>query len=627
MSTIIIDFESFYGVKYSLTQLSYEEYINHDKFKIHCVGIKVDQEDTYIVYGDTEIRSELRRLFPPGNSHVMVAHNLYFDGSIACWHYGIEAGMYICTQRISAGLFPHDSNSLANTAILCFPRNTKIRKGREIVGFKDVVDLTPEQKIAMTRYCINDVDVTFEIMMHMVPQIPNDELKIIDICLKMFLHRPLLVDKPRLEAYLDSLCEEREKIVAASGLPKETLASTAKFAKWIQEQEIPFQQVLSPTKRNPQNLKWPLAKDADQFLQLQIDHPEHDAVWKARLNMASNIELTRTERVLRHSEQCPMNPGSHIAVAILPYGAGATLRFSGGNKSNFQNMGRDSEIRRSLMAQFGYKICVHDQSAIEARMIAWWSQEPRPLEIFAEDGDVYADFASTVYGEPVDKSSKPQERFVGKVSVLSLCYGVGAVKLRRTLALGSMGPSVMLGEQQCQQIVSTYRRSHPHIVARWREADKVLTLMMSLKAADAMPWAGLTVRKGSIELPNGMLLMYPKIHRVYDEETGDSSVQYWNGKHWVHMYGAKLVQNITQALARVVVADNLITAAEMCASYNDASQVSLMVHDEIVSMVSDDNVKRYQQELDDAMRIPPAWCAEGNLTLDVESGFAQNYSK
>jgi DNA polymerase bacteriophage-type len=61
-----------------------------------------------------------------------------------------------------------------------------------------------------------------------------------------------------------------------------------------------------------------------------------------------------------------------------------------------------------------------------------------------------------------------------------------------------------------------------------------------------------------IVLPNGIQLIYDTLEFFTDPDDGD---RYWRlktRKGWVKLYGAKLVENLIQALARVVVSQAMI---------------------------------------------------------------------
>ena len=628
MSIIGLDFETYWGVKYSLTQLSYEEYIFHEKFEILCVGVKVDDDDTLIAYGQDNSIALIREILPPGNEHVVIIHNALFDGPLLEWVCGVSCGYYVCTQAMSRLLWPQESNSLSNTAKLCFPHSKHVRKGKEVHNFKDkrLDDLSPNEKRAMGSYCVNDVNIMMQCYHKMVNHVPEDELYIISIVVKAFVKRPFHVDFELINNHWDGLLEERKRLVELSGICESVLKSPAKFGPWVKKHVDPeYAMIPSPTEKDPDKMKWPLANDADEFIDLQERFPAYRAVWQARLNCASNIDITRSKRIIDHSQCHTYNPDMRLGFALQTYGAGTTLRWSGTNRINGQNLPRNSDIRRSLLAPPGQLVVVHDQSNIESRILAWLSDEPSMLEIFATDGDLYCDFAMTVYRRRITKADDPTERFVGKVCTLALGYQAGAARLRRTLALGQFGPPLSLSLEECEDLVRTYRSRYWRIVHLWAEAQGVINRMMILKPGEQDCWRGLRVRKECIVLPNETVLQYPKLKVTTDPDTGREEITYWNGKYRAKLYGGKLIENICQALSRVIIAKDCLSADRILHDGGDHGLVALLVHDETVAVVDEDYAQTYFDLQSQAMTAPPAWCE--NLTLKVEGGMDRCYSK
>lgn len=637
MSLIGLDFETYYDNNCSLSKLSYEEYINHPDFKVHCVGIKIDDQDPYVIWGrddlrrtafgteDDPIKTHLTELFSSGD-HTAYGHNMAFDGTILQWLYGIKPTLWACTQRMVALMAPHQSHSLANAA-----RFFRIgMKGKELITIKGTRTVPEQHRPGIERYCKNDIELSFKLMIKLKDFIPNEEFNLMDITLRMFLDRPFDVDRKALNDFIiKEAGHKAAKLGAAQKLyPKLTrdiLASNNQFAEWIVDQGIDFKQVPSPTARNPDNMKWPLDQNSDEFRALRVDYPDLAPVWEARLAISSNINATRAQRMLIHSDLSKTNLQGRIGFLLQTYGASNTLRWSGANKVNGQNLTKGTPLRTSLQAPPDHMICVHDQSNIEARMLAWLAGEKQILEAFAQKRDLYSEFATMVYGYEVSKAT-PIERFVGKTCVLGLGYQMGANRLRTTLAIGMGGMSVVVSHEQARSFVALYRNTYKAIVRLWHEAAGILQLMTSLEPGKVEEWRGLKIRRDSIELPNATFLQYPGIHNRVDPSTGESEVVYKGRNGFVRMFPGKLVENIIQALSRIVVADNTLSAEKLI---GNRGQIGLLVHDEIVAIVSteDDFHKTYMEKQAEIMRTPPDWCNNGGLVLDVEGGYALNYSK
>ncbi|MFN3898923.1 MAG: DNA polymerase [Alishewanella aestuarii] len=302
---------------------------------------------------------------------------------------------------------------------------------------------------------------------------------------------------------------------------------------------------------------------------------------------------------------------------------GNTGRYTGGEKINMQNLGRGSKHRLALLAPEGFVMHVADSSNVEARTNAGFAGQEELLEAFRNKRDVYSEFASKAFDMPVNKKDNPTERGAGKVCVLGLGYGMGAPTLKRTFASGPMGMEpTNFPLDMCQQMVHIYRSDNYMIAQSWRTASKYLEIMCCMQDGDQYEWGPLVVMKDKIRLPNGMHLNYPKLHF----NTHYDSFVYWNGKFWKRIYGGALIENIIQALARIIVMHQCIKIDRLLQQYG--GWIVMQVHDENIGIAKDLGEEKNDQlfkEINQLMCVPPTWMPE--LPLDSEGGWAVNYSK
>lgn len=295
----------------------------------------------------------------------------------------------------------------------------------------------------------------------------------------------------------------------------------------------------------------------------------------------------------------------------------------------------DSAIQTAITGN--QLVYVADSSNIEARMLAWEAGQEDLLEIFRTGGDVYAYTAQDIYNRPIDKKKDPHERFVGKVTALGLGYGMGWRKFKDTLAAGALGgPPVFMEDHEVQHIVNTFRTKRWAIKGYWQQADQAI---VDMYMGNSRQWGPLTIHRNCIVMPNGMALQYPKLRPAEDDEFG--GWEYWNGQFFTKIYGGKLTENITQALARIVLFDQMLRVNELFAPHG--GRVVMNVHDEIIAVGPSfgarflgthdgkefwDRTERAEElfgQMLQIMRTPPRWCAD--LPLDGEGGFAFEYSK
>ena len=659
MSLISLDFESPYASgarkehylhRYSLTNLTYEEYILDPRFKLFGCAIKIDDGGT-VYYREPELTRVLNFIFQPGNDHTMIAHNAMFDAAILSWHYNLHAKAYWCTRQMCNALWPQRKANLKHLAVHCYPDDPTIRKGEELANFKNLYELDAGQEIVMEKYCINDVDVMWECLKVMWPVMPDTELELLDLTLQCFVHPAFHLDKPKLLDFLEEYNAETARIIAASGVSRAVLASPKQFVAWVKENldlDIPI--IIAPTDANPDHTKPALGKDEIAFINFRQEHAEYEAIWQARLRVASTIARSRAERMLRHSA---LN-GDRLAMP-LNYYAAHTGRWGGTNKLNPQNFQRGSVHRKALLAPPGYQVIVADQSNIEGRMNAWFNKETKLLDVFKAGGCIYNDFASTVFGYPVDRKKKAQdddgnfldadgnitdydhahepmwtEGFLGKTCQLGLGFGVGPPKLRNTLWINSKGV-VDFSLEQCKQIVyEDWRGTYTNIVNGWAEADHAIYKMHTLDNGSQFVWNCLVVEPGRMRLPNGMYLNYPELKCEVDEYDRPQ-YSYWNGKHRTNIYGGKLIENVVQAIARLVIAQNILDTNRWLLSnqdrYGQEARVVLTVHDEILALALTEHAQEVLDHIIEMMAVLPDWCDDGTLVLAAEGGYDTCYSK
>ena len=87
-------------------------------------------------------------------------------------------------------------------------------------------------------------------------------------------------------------------------------------------------------------------------------------------------------------------------------------------------------------------------------------------------------------------------------------------------------------------------------------------------------------------------------------------------KDHTRLYGAKVIENAVQALARIIVFDQML-------AINKRYKVVLTVHDEICIVVPEAEAKEAQAFMEKEMSIAPAWAA--GAPIACESGVGRSY--
>lgn len=281
-------------------------------------------------------------------------------------------------------------------------------------------------------------------------------------------------------------------------------------------------------------------------------------------------------------------------------------------------------IRTAIVAKDGYTLCVADFSAIEARVIAWLSGETWRQKVFAEGGDIYCASASSMFGVPVVKHGVNRHlRQKGKVAELALGYqgGVNALKAMGALDMG-------LTEEELPNIVELWRQASPKIKELWYTVEKAAVYTVTTGNPMTLDH-GITFRLEvdpfygyrylTIELPSGRKLFYPDPHiklNNFDKEAVHFKTQLNNAWVTESTYGGKLVENITQAVARDCLALTLMRL------YDNGLPAIMHIHDEAVIEVPKNEADEYLDIVEKTFALPIPW-AEG-LVLTA-AGFTNDY--
>ncbi len=281
-------------------------------------------------------------------------------------------------------------------------------------------------------------------------------------------------------------------------------------------------------------------------------------------------------------------------------------------------------IRTAIITKEEYTLCVADFSAIEARVIAWLSGEIWRQKVFAEGGDIYCASASSMFGVPVVKHGvNGHLRQRGKVAELALGYqgGVNALKAMGALDMG-------LSEEELPNIVELWRQASPKIKELWYTVEKAAVYTVTTGnpmtidhgitfRLEVDPFYG--YRYMTIELPSGRKLFYPDPHiklNNFDKEAVHFKTQLNNAWVTESTYGGKLVENITQAVARDCLALTLMRL------YDNGLPAIMHIHDEAVIEVPKDEASEYLDIVEKTFALPIPW-AEG-LVLTA-AGFTNDY--
>jgi DNA polymerase len=617
MSFVTLDFETFYDKDYSLSRMTTEEYIRDPRFEVIGVGVKIDDgEPEWFSGTKAEVKAYLDKI--DWANSALLCHNMLFDGAILAFTFGIVPAKYFDTLCMARAIHGVD----AGGSLKALAERYRLgEKGTEVINAlgKYRKDFTPEDLARYGAYCINDVELTFKLFAALLDEgFPSNELDLIDMTLRMYTQPVLRINDALLVDRLDEIRHEKATLlrslmdVLKVGTEEEVrakLASNPQFAEVLRSFGIepPMKTSLTTGKET-----YALAKNDEGFIELsEHDNPVVQHLCAVRLGTKSTIEESRVERFIGIGAR---NKGL-LPIPLKYYGA-HTGRWSGLDSVNLQNLpSRDKKkkaLKNAIMAPVGHYIINCDSSQIEARVLAWLAGQNDVVKQFANGEDVYSIFAEKVFRRPVSKAT-PDLRFIGKCSVLSLGYGTGAKKLQHTLK--TQPPGADLSEDECKRIVDLYRQENDKIPALWRECDLALSHLMAWPSGSKEYSLGMHkcvwVTPHGLRLPNGLYIKYPKLQR------GEKGFIYTSRKGVQSLWGGAVVENVVQALARIIVGEQMLELSKQ------GLRPVLTVHDAAVVVVKKGDITPVLDKVTKIMSAPPEWAA--GLPVACEAKYGESY--
>ena len=477
-------------------------------------------------------------------------------------------------------------------------------------------------------YCMNDVEVE-RIVDQTIPELTPTEREIFVIDGKIN-QRGIMVDAPlvtRMAALAVSRTRDLDKDMAR--ITQGEVHSTGQvtiLAKWLRNQGCYVEDVAKATVRDALSVAAP-----------------GTVTYEA---LATRAEAARSSTKKLHAMTLGMSDDGRLRGLFQYGGAGRTMRWAG-RRVQPQNFLRPvlkpkdvllaiklckldstlatdldmlfpdtalgviaSCLRSCFVAGPGHRFAIADFAQIEARVLAWLAGQQDLLEVFKRGEDVYT-YAAAQQGST--------DRQFGKVLVLALGYGMGAARFVET----AVTYGVVLAPDAAYDAVQAWRSLNRQIVSLWRGVDDAARTI-ALGYADPITVGHLTLARSKLAmrltLPSGRDLIY---HRIgLDDET--NSVVFWGvdpyTKRWSEQrtYGAKLVENATQAMARDIMAHAMILI-------DPEYPLVATIHDELIAEVPEDVARRALTDMLNVMTIPPTWAT--GLPLDAEGRVTERYTK
>ncbi|MFA5897737.1 MAG: hypothetical protein WC829_01360 [Hyphomicrobium sp.] len=458
---------------------------------------------------------------------------------------------------------------------------------------------------------------------------PREEFDVVDSTVKMFTEPVLRGDVELLGKIWMDEATKKQSNMASLNVSEADLQSADRFAALLRDEGV------EPEMKEGKNKQIYCFAKTDPFMRdlLESENDRIRTLAEARLGAKSTIMQTRAETLGWMARRGPLT-------VYLNYAGAGTLRPSGGDGSNFLNLKRSSPIRPALKAPEGYLLGPIDASQIECRVLHYLAGGPDEpvIQKFRNDEDPYVDIATQYYNEPIykPKANDPRKtemeskRGLGKQARLMCGYGSGPPKFRSSAKNGLYGPPIDIPLEEAMRFVRLYREQNPSVCAHQTGYWSICNFRMlpALAAGRAEQFGPLTIKDHRIFLPNGAMMIYDTLEwhiPAPDEENVREFERdgFWRLKTragWKKMWGAKLTQNICEAVSRVIVSQAMIRIKQM------GFRTLNWPYDELLLLFPNDgraeeNMERCRQEM---IREVP-WLP--GLPLDAEGSLGEHYSK
>lgn len=481
-------------------------------------------------------------------------------------------------------------------------------------------------------YCCQDVE-TERAVHRAMPPLPEDEqaLWLLDYRAN---DRGIRLDR-RLIGALRTTAEKakdalNEDVRALTSGQVPSLTATAKLLSWMQSAGYPH----GDLRRNTLVEAAPLATGpAREAIRLRLDAARTSAAKLDRMLACMDPNDDRVRGVVQFygAGRTGRWAGRLIQPQNLPRGSikrvdeAVAQVLAGATPADLEMFHPDSAmgvvascLRGAIVPTPGHRLVVADLAQIEARVIAWLAGQHDILQVFASGQDVYVYTARKIGSA---------DRQLGKVLVLACGFGMGPEKFQATAAAPPY--RIQMDLDGAADAVRSWRKANPHIVSLWYEYGDAALAIATGKHGDVVRCRMGVVferRKNTmlVTLPSSRQLVYRNVG-VFRDAKGRDQVEYdgvdQRTRKWtrIRTYGGKLAENITQAVARDVMAEALKRMAR------DGHQYLLTIHDEAIYEAHALVAQGVLDTLLWHMRTPPPWAP--GLPVNAEGHVLDRYRK
>lgn len=601
MNIVTFDFETYFDDEYTLRKLTNEAYIRDPRFQVLGCGFVFPDGQKFYADGPTNVRSFLNS--QNWSDTGLLAHHAAFDGLILSHHFGITPKFWFDTLSMARHWIGNHLRVGLEQLAHYFELKPKNVPYDDFKGIRwENLMLTIRKELG--EGCVHDCDLTWQIFQRLMKDgFPQEELRVIDMTIRMATEPKIIGDVNHFRQIRDDEWMSKNAKLHALGVTEKQLGSNEQFIALLKAEGV------EPQYKEGKNGPIPAFAKTDDFMRELLDDPNARVadLAAAKLDVRSTIDETRAGRLADMAQRGAMP-------VYLNYCGADTLRWSGGDKVNYQNFGRKSPLRRGLRAPKGYKFAVYDKSQIECRLLNFMARDWWMIELFREGKDPYLPLASAICGFAVDPSDKAR-RGMGKQGELSCGYGSGWFTFQRTAKSGAYGPPVDLSDEQAKHAVNTYRRKHAGVLELWKEGHVVIR---RLSAKEQMVWRDLVeLKDGYLYGPSGARMRYSL---RWDPDAGEKGSWLRRKRDgWRKIWGGVIVQNVMEMLARINLHQGMLELQSM------GMRPVGTVHDEVWFLHPESEADAMHAECMRVLSKSPPWAPE--LPIAVEGVMGEGYEK
>ena len=639
---VTLDAETFYdtAAKYSLSSMTATSYIRDDRFQeigwsARVVPAKRDDKLYPTPWHDGRDWQKMHdwlvslALDAP-DTYCLTQNGAGFDYLILGWVHGIIPWMCLDTLQMARVLYGRKGPAGGGNSLKALASFFGVgEKGEEVIQANGMrlEDFDGVGLARYGRYCSNDVDLTEAVGRKLIPMFTPLELRTMSLVTKMSANARIVVDVPMCETALVKHRHERADMLAyvAGQLGvepramKSALMSNPKFARLLEELGVEPPMKISKTTGQP---TFAFAKTDPEMQELA---ESDDELVADMVNLRTGVKSTQMESKLQHfinvGLRGPM-PGG------LRYGGALTGRASadgGVHKCQLHNLpsrgkeGKRNALRLSLTAPEGMVFAGADSSQIEVRVMAANAGQRSLLDAFASGADPYIgdDLCVPLFGRPITKEDK-QQRNITKAAVLAAQFQQGANGFMSHCKRNGIAIDAPMAERT----IRAYRQANTNIVKFWRDCETAIKAMAGVRGAFQFGANGrLLATEGWLTLPSGRRIEYRDIGTQDNPDTGFTEYTFYE-KHkgfTKYIYGGRLAENITQAMAYDVLAYQAMLIED---ELGDVP--AIFTHDELVYLCPEEDEPRYGEVIRQAMMVCPEWLPE--VALGCEYGVGRCYA-